>query len=150
MGMHAHVVAVQGDAPSAMSGWSDDEIAALLHGDDAEHLDKSWEAAFPLIGSIAGTGMMLVDDSLPIGHDLGVGPARFIDPDRVAAMSALLAAADDATVEEHWAALDSPFMANGLYDDEDGKEFAMYGYRTTAAVLADAAASGRGVLFAIT
>ena len=146
MGMYGHLVAL----PAAdLETISDDQLRALLNGPEATNIDKSWEAAFPLVGSIAGTGMMLVDDPRPIGGDMGFGPAMFIEPDQVKAIAAQLERANDAVVESHWATLESPFMQPDLYDDEWGKEFAMNGYRQTVLVFVKAAAASQGVLFAI-
>lgn len=147
MGMRAHLVAVEQNA-AELDLLSDDEVSGLLTGPNAAQIDKSWEAVFPLIGAIAGTGMMLVDDPLPVGGDLGFGPALFIDPSQAAAIASRLEAADDATIEAHWSTLDSPFMAD-FYDDAEGKDFALWGYREASRVFATAAAESKGVLFAI-
>jgi len=146
MGMRAHLIAVD---QSSVEGLSDDQVYSLLNSSEAAGIDKSWEAAFPLVGSIAGTGMMLVDDPQPIGGDLGFGPAMFIEPGQVNAIAAHLAQADEATIESHWATLESPFMQPGMYDDDWGKDFAMNGYRQIVHVFTTAAAASQGVLFAI-
>lgn len=146
MGMRAHLVSVD---RSVVDGLSNDQIYSLLNSPEAASIDKSWEAAFPLVGSIAGTGMMLVDDPQPIGGDLGFGPAMFIESGEVTAIAQKLAQADDAIVESHWETLDSPFMQPGMYDNEWGKDFAMNGYRQVVQVFTTAAAASQGVLFAI-
>ena len=146
MGMRAHLTAID---QSLVEGLSDDQVYSLLSCPEAAGIDKSWEAAFPLVGSIAGTGMMLVDDPLPISGDLGFGPAMFVEPGQVKAIAERLARADDAMIESHWAALESPFMQPGMYDDDWGKQFAMDGYRQIVQVFTTAAAASQGVLFAI-
>lgn len=92
---------------------------------------------------------MLVDEPIPIGGDLSYGPAMFIEPDQVMAIASKLEGADDATVDEHWRSLDSPFMQPGVYDDDMGKQWALDAYRRTVAVFVAAAATSQGVLFAI-
>ncbi len=149
MGMYAHLVPVNAASAADLAARSDEELRTLLRGPDSTNINKSWEAAFPLVGSIAGTGMFLVEEPVPVGSDLGFGPAMFIDPEQVADIAARLASADEVTVEEHWATLESPFMGNGLYEDENGKEFAMDGYAKTVRVFVSAAAASQGVLFAI-
>jgi len=149
MGMYCRFVAVSGDAPAELSSWSDDQLVALFGGPEAVNINKAWEAVFPLVGSIAGTGGMMVDEPIPIGGDLAYGPAMFIEPEQVRAIAGKLASADDATVEAHWTTLDSPFMQPGLYDDDLGKEFAMEAYRETVTLFVSAAAKSQGVLFAI-
>lgn len=149
MGMYGHLVAVSGNAPEELSRWSDDQLIALLSGPTAANIDKSWDAVFPLMGSIAGSGEMLVEEPVPIGGDLAFGPAMFIEPDQVRAIAAKLEGADDATVEAHWRTLESPFMESGRYEDDMGKEFAMNGYRAAVRVFVTAAAASQGVLFAI-
>lgn len=149
MGMYGHLVAVSESASAELDSMSDDQLFALLNSPEAANIDKSWQAAFPLVGSIAGTGMMLVDDPRPIGGDLGFGSAMFIEPGQVRAIAAKLQSADDAVVNSHWATLDSPFIQSGLYDDEGGKGFAMDGYRRMVEVFVNAAATSAGVLFAI-
>ena len=149
MGMRAHLVAINANEGILSGSVTDDRLYELLTGSEATEIDKSWEAVFPLVGSIAGTGMMLVDDAVPVGGDLVYGPAMFIEPERVAGVNSFLASADSAAVEDHWQRLDSPFMSNGSYDDEQGKEFAMDCYRKTTELFADAAAASNGILFAI-
>lgn len=147
--MYAHLVAVSADAEDEMTSWSQDQIHDLLTGPTGLDIDKAWEAVFPLIGSIAGTGMMLTDDVTPIGADMGFGPAMLISSSDVAAIASAIHAADDAEVETHWRDLDSPFMSSGIYDEPEGKEYAMDAYRRTADLFWTAAASGACVLVAI-
>ena len=147
--MRAHLVAVSESLANELESGSDDQIYELLTGPGSVDLDKSWEAVFPLVGSIAGTGDFLVEEPRPIGGDIGFGPAMFIDSGEVKAMAAKLSGADDGLIASHWAGLDSPFMQPGMYDDDMGKEFAMDGYRRTVDLFAAAAAASDGVLFAI-
>ena len=147
--MRGHLIAVDTDKGIQEGSMSDDAIFELLTGPDATEIDKSWEAVFPLIGAIAGTGTMLVEDALPVGDDLGFGPAMFIDAQQVAAIHGHLSAVDGPALDEHWEQLDSPFMIGGAYDGHEGKDYAMSGYRRTAQLFAVAAAASQGVLFAI-
>ncbi len=149
MGMRAHLAAVSESMASELEAGPEDRVYGVLTGPGSVDLDKSWEAVFPLVGSIADTGEMLVDDVRPIGGDLGFGPAMYIEPGQVKMVAAKLRGADDGLIESHLANLDGPFMGPGMYDDEEGKEFAMYGFRRTAGLFMSAADDSYGVLFAI-
>lgn len=146
----AYLVAVPGDAAAEMAGWTDQQIIERLRSAPAVGIDTSWEAVFPLIGSVAGTGNMLADHPQPIGGDLGCGSALFIDAESVAVIAGRLAGADDETVEAHWGGLDSPFIDGAVYHlDEGSRAYAMWGYQMAAGVLRSAAAASNGVLVAI-
>lgn len=130
--------------------WDEERFFDVFETGSEVDIDKSWEAAFPLVGSIAGTGSVMLDDeAAPVGPEIGFSPPILILPERVRVIAEALGAADAATVEDHWARLDSPFMDNGRYVDEEGKEYAMWGFRETAKLLGRAAAASSGVLFAI-
>ena len=142
--MYGRMIIVD-DAATALA-LSVDQLSEMF--DDAVDVDKSWEAAWPLVGAIAESGMILTDDVIPLGDDLGYGPAMVISAATVQEMASKLTSASPADVEAAWGALDNPLMTD-RYDDPDGKEFAMDGYAQTVEVFRGAAESSKVIVFAI-
>ncbi|MEM9464284.1 MAG: DUF1877 family protein [Actinomycetota bacterium] len=148
MGMRANLTILSPSDVTAASDWSDEQIYERLTSADAVEIDKSWEVAFPLIGQIAGTGMMLTDNAAPIGGELVFGPAMIVDATEVATINSALVGVDDDHAAAQLATLSSPFMATGP-DDDEGRSFGLWGFRETANVFAAAARDSSAVLFAI-
>ena len=72
-----------------------------------------------------------------------------IDAEQVQHIAARLAGIDDAAAGAALGRLESPFMMSGLYDDQDGVDYALGGFRATAELFADAAGTSSTILFAI-
>jgi hypothetical protein len=139
-----------------------DDIEDFLYPDDGDSeppnyadLDKAWHCIhFMLNGSAGGTDSPLslaILGGLPVGEDMGYGPARILDPQAVARIAAALATVDDANFSarydpEAMQAADVYLADMCVRDGDDALDYLLDNYRDLVAFYEAAAARGDGAI----
>ncbi len=128
----------------------------LLDADESEYLDKAWHGLHFLLcgdawGAVGVLGEALMGGA-SIGEDGGYGPARYLDPQRAAAVHAALSAVDVDELREGFdpEAFQAAEVYPQIWDEEDAVDYPLGYLEAVRGVYAAAAAAGHGVLIGIT
>lgn len=135
---------------------STDSIELLLESDDDEtsvDLDKTWHGIHWLLtGSHDPTDDVtseVIFGGQPVGEDLGYGPARLLDPERVRAVASILRAlpADELRQRVDLEAMSAADLYPDIWDEADVfDEYLAPAYDELRAFYADAAHEGQAVI----
>jgi hypothetical protein len=160
MGMRGGFVAVSADEFARLLH-DPDSVADFLYPDDGESeppnsidIDKAWHGIhYLLTGEAEGgaePGSLAVLGGEEFGEDVGYGPARFLTPSQVAAVSQELAKHSTEELTQRYRPQDMD--AKQIYPDiwvrdgDEGLEYLLEYYRVLADFYRDAASRGDAVI----
>jgi hypothetical protein len=150
MSMNGCFVAMdQGDRGDVQT-WDGDRVYGRLTAGDACGVEKAWDLCVTLTSALAAP-MSFYASAEPIGPDLGYGQAMWVDAAAVAAFAAKVAAADEAAVMAAFESLDTSALYPSIdWDDPEDRSLEFDCFADYQRFLAEAAADGKAILFAIT
>lgn len=135
---------------------STDSIESLLESDDdatSVDLDKAWHGIHWLLtGSHDSTDDVtseVIFGGEPVGEDLGYGPARLLDPERVRAVASILRAlpGDELRQRVDLKAMSAAGLYPDIWDETDVfDEYLAPAYDRLCAFYVDAAQEGQAVV----
>ena len=139
-----------------------DSIGEFLYPEDGEgeaegsiDVDKAWQGIHYLLTGTADQGegpqSLAVFGGEEFGPELGIGPARFLTPEQVKAVSVALAGFSEGELRANFDPQD--MQDQGVYpeiiwvrDGEESLDYLLENFRPLAEFYADAAARGDAVL----